>query len=168
MKPAALPKDEATHTRLKQALASLAITPLQGPTTSSTAQKISGKTFTLAQNAKGIQSIAFEVKNEFCTIKLKDSRGEHALRCGFGRWFPSLTTFAPPTLVVTDKIKAPDHSRLAGSAIWKDEKTLEMRWQFFETPHHDSVVCHFEDNKIKIALKTSLDESWPELTGESA
>lgn len=168
MQAAPLPKNDSAHGRLKQVLASLALLPLQGPRTSPIASKISGKNYRISQNAKGVQSVSIDSQKESCVVKWTDGRGAHSIRCGFGQWATGETTFAPPYLVVSDKIKAPDHSKVAASAIWKTENTLELRWQFFETPHHNTVVCQFDGNQIKVALKTSLGESWPELTGESA
>jgi CubicO group peptidase (beta-lactamase class C family) len=161
-----LPKNNALNQRLKQKLESLTLPPLQGPDASPLTAGVTDRTYKLAANPKGVQSISIDFKDKDCIVQWTDARGTHTLRSGLGRWSQGDTTFAPPTLVVTDKVKAPDHSKYTGSAIWKTDNTLELRWQFIETPHHDRVTCQFDGNKIKVALKTSLGESWPELTGE--
>ena len=48
-----------------------------------------------------------------------------------------------------------------------------MTWRFVETPHHDTVTCHFEGDRLKIEflnsvtqLSPSHKETRPELMGK--
>ena len=42
--------------------------------------------------------------------------------------------------------------KLAASGTWKDENTFEMTWRYYETPHHHTVTCQFDDDKVKITF----------------
>ena len=33
-----------------------------------------------------------------------------------------------------------------------------MTWQFYETPHHDTVTCRFDSDKVKIEFLSSVSE----------
>ena len=49
-------------------------------------------------------------------------------------------------------------SKVAASANWRAATTLEMRWQFYETPHHATVTCRFADSGefVDVELLDSL------------
>jgi hypothetical protein len=47
-------------------------------------------------------------------------------------------------------------SRVSACAAWKSPQTLQMRWQFYESPHHDAVRCVFDDAKLRIEFLNSM------------
>ena len=49
-------------------------------------------------------------------------------------------------------------TKIAAGAAWKDDNTFEMIWHFFETPHHDTVTCHFDGDKIKVEFMNSITQ----------
>jgi len=170
MKNTPLPEDPVNQKELKAALASLKIAPLLGAIKSTAAANLSGKTFKFDDNKMGFQEIRFDFTSKSVgTFTLTTTtRGTQIVRFGLANWVLGTTGLIPPTLVATEKIKSPDKSRIAACGFWKDDQTLEMRWQFYDTPHHDSVLCRFENGKLTLSLKTSLGEQWPDLTAHSA
>ena len=89
-----------------------------------------------------------------------------------GSWIDGETTIpgSPPKLTRGDL--GPIH-KVAGSAAWKDPNTLEMRWQFYETPHHDLVTCRFANESLTVEFLNSLarmgdgKDSRPPLKGKA-
>ncbi len=35
---------------------------------------------------------------------------------------------------------------------------IAVTWQFYETPHHDTVTCRFDSDKVKIEFLSSVSE----------
>ena len=52
-------------------------------------------------------------------------------------------------------------SKVAASGTWIDENTFEMAWRFYETPHHDTVTCHFAGDAITVEFLDSLARMSP-------
>jgi hypothetical protein len=52
-------------------------------------------------------------------------------------------------------------SKVAASCTWKDDQTLEMTWRFIETPHHDTVTCHFNGGEVKVEYLSSIAQLSP-------
>jgi CubicO group peptidase (beta-lactamase class C family) len=155
-----LPADKAAQRRLGESLEVLALAPLAPAAAPAIAARISGRTYTVASNALGIGSLSFRFDKHSGTFSVRDGNGEHAVKCGFGRWVDGETTMpgTPPKL--TQGPLGPK-SKVAASAAWKDEHTLEMMWRFYETPHHDSVTCRFEGEGVKVEFLNSLTKMSP-------
>ena len=62
----------------------------------------------------------------------------------------------PPRLISGGKPKDLVTSKIAAAAAWSDEQTLVMTWRYFETPHHDTVTCRFEGDRIVISFLNSI------------
>ena len=157
MKEKALPPDENSAGQLKQKLAALALLPPKGQTASPLAARLSGQSFKLDNNELGAQTVSFRFKNDACVFTLNDSRGEHPLTCGMEKWMKGETDMpgTPPKLTsgpLGPKLK------VAASGTWKNDQTFEMTWQFYETPHHDTVTCHFDADRVKVEFLSSVAE----------
>jgi len=156
MKDAPLRADDAAHTQLQSTLAALALPLAPGGATSDTATAIDGKTFALAENPSGFTSVTFDFERDRCGISFRQGVTNHTVNCGLGKWIDGTTSLPglPPKLTVGDLRPA----RVAASAGWTDPSTLKMLWRFFETPHHESVTCQIDGDKINITCLDSLTE----------
>jgi CubicO group peptidase (beta-lactamase class C family) len=169
-----LPPDRKAQAQLKQRLASLALLPPPAGASSPGTAGISGKAFQLENNELGAQTVSFDFKNDACVFTLKDARGEHPITCGLGKWVEGQTDMpgTPPKLTSGDLGPV---SKIAAGGAWKDDTTFEMIWHFYETPHHDTVTCHFNGNKLRVDFMSSVaekmpshSEKWPSLQGQLA
>ena len=43
--------------------------------------------------------------------------------------------------------------------LWKDERTFEMTWRYYESPHRDTVACQFDGDKVQITLTASIGKA---------
>ena len=156
MKQNVLPPDPAAQARLKQKLASLAVLPPKAQPASPVAAKISGKRFKIEDNA-GVESVSFKFRKDSCTFTLRDAKGEHPITCGIETWVNGKTDMpgTPPKLTVGPLGPV---SKVAASGTWKDDQTFQMTWQFYQTPHHDTVTCRFDGDKVKIEFLSSVSE----------
>lgn len=122
------------------------------------ARRISGKVFKLENNELGLQSISFGFRNNGCTLTLKDSQAEYPIACGMERWERGETNLpgTPPRLVSGGAAKPGTKAKIMSSGRWKDNKTFEVRMQYYETPHHDTLTFRFEGDKVQIAFMNSI------------
>lgn len=160
MKEKPLPVDPPAETALKEKLAGLALLPPKAQPASSVAARISGKSFRVEPNDAGVQSLSFAFEDGSCDFKLKNNQGEYDVHCGIEKWVNGQTRMpgTPPHLTVGDLGPV---SKVAASGTWKDENTFEMTWRFYETPHHDTVTCHFADDKVRVEFMNSITKMSP-------
>lgn len=161
-----LPADKNAENALKQKLSSLAL-PL--PVTVSSkpfSALLSGKTAVMEPNEIKIQNISFLFNNDVCHVTLKTDRSAYSIAFGNSKWQMGETTKLGPSLV----FKAKGHfaglppSKVAGSYCWKDENTLELTLRYIESPHTETMLCHFDQNKISVDIHNSNSSQNEKLT----
>ena len=65
-------------------------------------------------------------------------------------------------------------SKIAACGAWKENAVFEMIWRYLETPHHDTVTCRFEGNRVRVDFMNSVSrlsarpEKRPALEGTQA
>jgi hypothetical protein len=159
MKEAALPADRHSQAELERRLVSLVLPPLKVQAASPIASRISGKSFVLENNDLGMKSVSIGFRRHECLFTLSDDAKNHyKIACGLEAWRPGETLLPAPRLIAGGGQMV---SKIAASGRWKDDATFEMTWRFCETPHHDTVTCHFEGDKIKIEFMNSITQMNP-------
>lgn len=155
IQPASLPPNPGSAAELKHRLRALTLEPPKACSTAPTASRITGKTFAMAQNDKGVKTVAFRFGKGDCVFTLTDAQGSYPVACGLEKWVEGETTMpgTPPKLTVQ---KGTIRSKIAASGTWKDDRTFEMTWRFIETPHHDTVTCRFEEDRLKLEFMNSI------------
>ena len=166
IKDVPLPADQESHTQLNHRLGSLALPLPEGQSVSPTSERISSKTFQVEPNDTGVRSVSFRFSEKTCVFRLTDKNGEYPIHCGLGKWVDGECNMpgTPPKMTVGDLRPC----KIAASAGWKDENTFEMIWRYYETPHHDTVTCHFDGNNVTVEFKNSIpkhEETRPILRG---
>ena len=152
--------DPGAQAALEEKLTGLTLVPPKARPTSPVAARISAKNFQVEPNDPGVQSLSFDFSGGSCVFKLKDGQGEHALTCGLEKWVDGRTSMpgTPPHLTVGDLGPI---SKVAASGTWRDENTFEMTWRFYETPHHDTVTCRFDGDKVRVEFMNSITRISP-------
>jgi hypothetical protein len=89
---------------------------------------------------------------------LRDGAGEYPIRCGIERWRSGRTALpgTPPRLVSGGAPPRGTKSKVAASGTWKDDHTFEVTLRFYETPHHDTVTCRFDGDKLNVSFLSSI------------
>jgi len=153
-----LPADADSQTNLNQALKSLTLTPPRGRPSLPSAAHLSGRTFHLDANNLGLTSASFAFQDNACLFTATSEGAQHVVTCGMESWQLDETNFpgTPPRLISGGTPKAQPPSKLAASATWRDEHTLEMTWRYYETPHHDTVTCKFDGDQVSISFLNSI------------
>ena len=52
-------------------------------------------------------------------------------------------------------------SKVAASGAWTDQNTFQMVLRYYETPHHDTVTCRFDEEKVQITFMNSMAQMSP-------
>lgn len=165
-KDATLPAQPEAEARLRQTLANLALPPLETKEGALDPAGISGKTFMLETNHLGVEKVRFEIKEKHLVFTAQAKGQEHAVTCGLGSWVKGETGLpgTPPRLISGGASPAGTPFKVASSAAWRDGRTLEMQWRYYETPHHDFATCTFEDGRVKIEFVNSMARMRPNPT----
>jgi len=172
MKPAPLPANAAAQARLQQTLASLMLPLPEGKLFSPTATQVTGKNYKIEDNSLGLDGASFEFKNDTCTVTFREGQDEHSVTCGLQGWARGETDLpGTPPRIISGGAPPPgtDHP-VAAMGRWKDDRTFEMTWRYFETPHHDTVTCQFDGDKVQVSFLASIERAGmrPVLKGQVA
>ncbi len=158
-----LASDRRTQAQLRDKLGSLALLAPRGLSTAAAGPRVSGKTYQLESNPLGLQRAVFTFRNDACVLTMRDARDDYRIACGLEKWRLGETALpgTPPRLVSGGAPKPGIASKLAASGTWKDENTFEMAWRYYETPHHDTVSCRFEGEKLAMTFLSSIAQMSP-------
>jgi len=158
MKDRLLPDDRDARGRLKDTLTGLALPLPKGQTTSRWIERVTGKSFRLDPNPLKWQSITLNFEKEYCLFTMTDESGAYPISCGFNHWERGRTLIpgGPPRIISGGAPPVGTQHKVAAAGAWRDERTFEMIWRYNETPHHDTVTCHFdEDGNMHVTVVRS-------------
>lgn len=145
-------------TNIRKKLKTLTVSLPEGKASSPTAERISGKQFEIPKNKTGIESISFRFKHDACRITLMSESGKQSVICGHGDWKSSSAAVpdAPPRIISGGAPEPGTAAPIAAAGAWRDENTYVMHWRYYETPHHDTVTCQFNGNRVAINFLRSI------------
>ena len=163
LKPQPLPRDAQSQAALRQTLAALTLTPPKGQRYSPFADRISGQTITLNPSDLGFHAATFAFRNDACVFTLRDRQTEYPITCGLERWQRGETALpgTPPRLTSGGAPPKGTKSKVAASGTWKDPNTFELTLRYYETPHHDTVTCRFDNGQVRISFMNSMAQMSP-------
>jgi len=147
METESLPPDESGLDELKQKLKLLAISYVKGEESSPVASKISGKTYTLEQNSRSIESITFNFKKSPAEIIIINDQEEHSFRVAYQNMEKGTM---PNPLLVSDKV--------AVNGAWESSDTYVVNLIYYETPQ--SMKYTFTFNKKSLLWDTEQKASF--------
>lgn len=154
MRPAALPPDKRSDEHLKHDLAALSLPPLKSSSAGWTGTKI----FNLQPNELHIKSITINLVNNECRMAIGVDTSTYRFNLGDGRWQLGTTLMQGPSLGMNTK---EDFSflppyKVACSYAWTDPNTLKLQLRYIESPHNETITCHFGDRKLDADIDFSF------------
>lgn len=158
----------AAHRELKDRTASLSLVPPLVHSHSALARRISGRTYTMADNEDGVSQIQLQFETDRCVFSLTDHRGKHQVDVGLRSWGIGSTTMTGNRL---HHQYQPERTSVMAGGRWIDECTFQMTWFFIESVFRDTVVCRFEGNRLFFDRSVNVNSSElsrPTLTGHAA
>ncbi|MBB6108724.1 CubicO group peptidase, beta-lactamase class C family [Mucilaginibacter lappiensis] len=157
MHPKALPLDKANDVKLDKHLAALSLPPATN--TGNNTNSNFTKTFSIQPNDLHISSITFNMTNNVCHVTLKKDSASYILNFETGKWLPGKTDMQGPGLVTGGR---EDFSLLVpynveGSYGWNDSQTLQLKLRYIESPHTETITCHFNDQQLNADVEYSFN-----------
>jgi CubicO group peptidase (beta-lactamase class C family) len=123
--------DSIALKQLNQKLASLEL----GENNSSIVKWSGTKTYKIEDNEQGLDQISFTVADDVFVFEWLDRNGSHCLTIGMDDWDVT-NQLAENTVAVKGK--------------WRDSKTFVIYVYPIDSPHHDRLELHFEENTVTI------------------
>lgn len=156
VKPEALPENEDTQKELAELCKNLSIEPPAWHSTSPNAAQFNGKLYAAESNEYGIKSMKFDIANDQGEVIFDTNDGENKLLFGMESWLTN-DARAVNNFPIPGRIHVP--SRIAATATWVDDNTLQINRKFVEAIHGDTLTCGFEGDKITIAFNNSVSQN---------
>ena len=143
-----LPADENKAAELKRRLASLSLPVPEKNSNEAISSLISGKTITLAENQRQIQSLSLQFNNDHCLLNMKTDTGEYDLAFASGKWQFGETNLHGPNIFArsaNNLIGLPPF-KIAGAYTWKEDRSLELTLRYIDSMHSRKYIFRFDDN----------------------
>jgi CubicO group peptidase (beta-lactamase class C family) len=149
--------DPSSNSRLTLALRNRVLPLPPGTSSSAMSAKISGKTFKLEPNNLGYDSVRLQFAADSCVFTLSIGTNSYELRCGLGKWLDGTTQMPgePPALLPNIEQSAKP-LKVSAAGAWREDGIFEMKWRFYETPHHDTVTCQFHGDEVELRFMNSV------------
>jgi CubicO group peptidase (beta-lactamase class C family) len=150
-----LPANPSGDEAVKNRLANLSLAPLPQKSATGT---LDGKTYNFAENALQIKSITFKQDAGVCRAIIQKDSGSYTLNFGSGKWEPGLTDMDGPGLLTGAKedISFLRPYKVDGSYAWTDNKTIELKLRYIESPHSETFTCRFDNGKLDLKWEPSF------------
>jgi CubicO group peptidase (beta-lactamase class C family) len=156
---------QAADTALKQRLAGATTPKILKNRPSALADKISGVPFRVEPNAAGVTEVRFDFSDDTVTFHVITAAATYIVVAGLGRWIEGETGMRGADLHHGYRLAS---ARVVAGAVWRYEATLEMCWIFAETAFRDTVICHFDGDRVTVNRGVNVNSAaltQPVLTG---
>jgi hypothetical protein len=154
---APLPADSDAQAALTDQLAHLKLRTPPGQPLSPTAARVSGKTFAVAENVDGIETIRFDFAAGETQITIHNDRGEQRLTAGSDEWRRDSTGIGPFDRAT--RASAPRQAEpwpVAVSGAWTDDTTYTAKVWWHETPFARTLTCRFADDRVTVEQQANV------------
>jgi len=166
MQRSALPEDAAASGQLQKDLAGLELPVVKGAVKSGMAAKGSGKNeivtklngekFAFLENELGVREMQFVLTDKGGRVEVKAASGMTSLPFGWESW---MLNDVRMMYVLGLKEMFPMPSRIAGTATWVDEHTLQVNVRMVEGIFGDRITCVFDGDTVKVGFLNSVAET---------
>jgi hypothetical protein len=157
MHPAALAANGAADELLNKHLAALALPPLP-PALAGPAGQAPDRNFSLKSNPLGLGSLRFNFRRDTCQLFISAGSGVDKISFGAGKWQAGLTSWPGPSLLLGAKedISFLAPYKIDGSYTWANPNTLLLKLRYIESPHSETITCHFNGDKLQATVEYSF------------
>lgn len=141
---------------LKNDIHHLSLATPKGSSTSPLAAQYANKVFQTEANPYGIKELSFRFEKDYCQLRLTTNTGTDLIKFGWQNWLVN-DGKAHNLFPVPNRTHMP--SKIAGTATWTNDNTLQLNEKFVEAIHGDKLTCVFDGNKVSIAFINSVAEN---------
>jgi CubicO group peptidase (beta-lactamase class C family) len=152
-------EDSKAQNDLKQRLKDLSLDPPKYNSTSPVASVVSGKEFLLDPNEFKAKSISINFNNSNCEFIINDDKGTQRVICGINKWIEQKNEKKGTPFPLSGRMDVP--TAIAGSATWRDDRTLLVTWRLIESAHTNGATFTFDEQTITIQFHSSISLNNP-------
>jgi hypothetical protein len=156
IKSGSMAEDKNAAQELKKDLSALTLPIPKGSVASSLSSKYDGKKIKLDNNDFGASEVQFKFSKDGCSLITNTPKGVTTMKFGWEKWMLNTDT-ALYTFAVPGRIHMP--SKMAGTATWINDNTLQLNARFVEAMHGDKIICSFNEDQISISFLNSVSEN---------
>jgi hypothetical protein len=142
----ALPEDAARARALATKLASLTVAVPAGRPTVPLARRVSGRSYVLAQNDRGLRTIALDFAGSSAELTVRTVDGLTKTPVGLGSWVRS-EGFANG---IDRFLAVPARPRMAASGAWTADDTFTVKLVAYETPFYATLALKFSGDELRL------------------
>lgn len=156
MQALGLQENAAGWDNLKKELKNLSLSVPRGSVSSGLSGKYHGKKFRTGNNEYGVSAMQFKFSGKNCNWIIRTAKGETSIRLGWETW---LLNPDSQQYIFTSPGRIPVPSKIAGTATWIDQNTLQLNLRFVESIHGDKITCTFDGDKLSVSFLNSTAEN---------
>ena len=148
---APLPDDAGARAALAERLADCRLPTPRGGAWSPVAARVSGRRFTMGENAERIAEIRFDFGASETVITIRNDRGEQRIACGHGHWRRGEASLGP--LDASARPAAPRQPgpwKVGASGAWAGDATYIAKLWWHETPFARTHTCRFAGDRLTV------------------
>ncbi|MCD6050513.1 MAG: class beta-lactamase-related serine hydrolase [Verrucomicrobia bacterium] len=152
------PENPSAQAKLRQTLAELKLPTPTGQSIQDLS-KLAGKgVFGLKSNTLGFTTGMLTFINNSYVLELGGANGTAQAFGALNGWLRHETSLTAPRIIGGGAPKQGTKHKVVGHAEWKDAQTLELTLRYYETPHHETITCKFDGDKISISFLSSINK----------
>jgi CubicO group peptidase (beta-lactamase class C family) len=156
IKPAALPPNPKAMAALQQTLSALNVPGTQAPAETIAVNPIKSKSFKFDANSMGFNEGSLELQGANYVLTLKEGETTHLIHAAATGWTKDETTLPAPRLIGGGAPKPGTRHKITNRYLWLDAQTVAFTLRYYETPHHDTITCKFEGDKVTLTFLNSI------------
>jgi hypothetical protein len=124
------------------------------------------KQYFFPANELGILSIYLTFQDDLFRMILKTNDGSYPLFFKNKEWHFGNTHKKGPYLVdgIKGSMERLPPPQVAGSYAWLDDKTMQLKLRYIESPHAETYTLHFEGGDLTLDVEKSIDFGGKKLT----
>lgn len=151
-----LPENKNDQAQLKTDLGALTIPATRGIVSSSFTKKYNGATIRFNGNEFGVTEVQLKFSGNDCVMTIKTAKENQVVKAGWEKWVTSKESLRYMFAVGN---RNPVPSKVAATATWIDDKTLQLNLKFVEAIHSDKITFQFDDNRVSVSFLNSVSEN---------
>ncbi|GAO42593.1 ChbG/HpnK family deacetylase [Flavihumibacter petaseus] len=153
------------HQALQKRLQHLSVKAegITGTDGNETEKRINGKQFGIISAQRGFDSISISFSGNRCLVRFCTDSAVHPVIFGKDSWEKGATTRRGPYLVehARNNRAAYPPMRIAGNYHWQSANTLDLNILYYESPHTETIRCHFQGDDLVLEDISSFDKQHP-------
>ena len=156
MQAGILPENSGDQAALKKELASLVLPVVTGSKTSTGSSHYHKKKWAVEANDLHVKSVEFTFSGKSCLLFVTSEDKTAALEFGWEEW---LLNRPREMYIFRAGDMVPKPTRIAGTATWINEHTLQLNVRFVEAIFGDVLTCVFGEDGLTVTFLNSVAET---------